>query len=203
VIVDPDGLSVDQSYTLLIGSVVPRPIAWTSSISAAGKRNLAPFSFFTVVSVAPPMLLIAIEPASDRAMKDTISNVRQTGNFAVNVVSLELADEMAFTSEEHSPDVDEFEIAGLTPVRSEVIAAPRVGEALITMECVLEQTLKPGDYDLLIGRIVRFHISDELISDGRIDIGKLRPLGRLAGTYTAVDRIFRLPLGGAPASARQ
>jgi len=191
VLIDPSALSRHDVYKLLIGSVVPRPIAWVSSVSAAGDRNLAPFSFFTVVSTVPPMLSITLERRLGTGeLKDTLENVQQTDGFVVNVVSVPLARSMVESSIEHPPEVDEFLAADVTAAPSCVVQAPRVAEASINMECELETVIKPGSDHVVIGRMVRYHVRDDLIDGGRIDIAELQPLGRLAGRYTRVSEIF-------------
>ena len=194
-IIDPDTLDPRSRYKLLIGSVVPRPIAWTSTVSRDGVRNLAPFSFFTVASRNPPMLCISVGPRVERPpdTKDTLSNIEETGEFVINIVSLPLSNTMHESSRSHPPEADEFEKAGLTPAPCEVVAAPRVEEAGVSMECLLDRVLQLGTDHLVIGRMVRFHVRDELYENGRIDVAKLRPLGRLAGNYTKVETIFELP----------
>lgn len=165
-------------------------------MSGDGVRNLAPFSFFTVASRNPPMLCISVGPrtSDDQPTKDTLDNVEQTGEFVINVVSMPLADNMYESSKTHPPKADEFKAAGLTPVPCEVVRAPRVEEAGVSMECTLDRMLPLGSDHLIIGRMVRFHIRDEFYQNGRIDLGKLQPLGRLAGNYTKVETIFDLPL---------
>jgi len=198
-IIDPLKLDSQSSYKLLIGSVVPRPIAWTSTVSEEGVRNLAPFSFFTVASRQPPMLCISVGPppeteGGDRPAKDTLSNIEETGEFVVNIVSLSLSNTMFESSKNHPPEADEFEKAGLTPAPCEIVGAPRVEEAGVSMECVLDRVLPLGTDHLVIGRMVRFHVRDELYEEnGRIDVAGLDPLGRLAGDYTKVETIFELP----------
>jgi flavin reductase (DIM6/NTAB) family NADH-FMN oxidoreductase RutF len=195
VIIDPRDLDPQSVYKLLIGSVVPHPIAWTSTVSKKGIRNLAPFSFFTVASRNPPMLCISIGPRQNAdTEKDTLSNVEETGEFVVNIVSLFLSNTMHESSKNHPPEADEFEKAGLAPVPCEVVGAPRVEEAGVSMECILDRVLSLGTDHLVIGRLVRFHVRDELYGEnGRIDISRLNPLGRLAGNYTKVETIFELP----------
>ncbi len=198
-IIDPSDLDPQSLYKLLIGSVVPRPIAWTSSMSREGTRNLAPFSFFTVASRQPPMLCISLGPppeaeeGGERSAKDTLSNIEETEEFVINVVSLPLSNKMFESSKNHPPDTDEFEKAGLTPAPCEVVNAPRVEEAAVSMECLLDRILALGTDHLVIGRMVCFHVRDELYEDGRINVAKLQPLGRLAGNYTKVETIFDLP----------
>jgi flavin reductase (DIM6/NTAB) family NADH-FMN oxidoreductase RutF len=195
-IIDPSELDPQSVYKLLIGSVVPRPIAWTSTVSTGGVRNLAPFSFFTVASRQPPMLCISVGPRVDSNIptKDTLDNVEETGEFVVNIVSLSLSNTMFESSKSHPPEADEFEKAGLTPAPCEVVGAPRVEEAGVGMECLLDRVLPLGSDHLVIGRVVRFHVRDELYGEnGRIDVAGLDPLGRLAGDYTKVETIFELP----------
>ena len=194
-IIDPDTLDPQSRYKLLIGSVVPRPIAWTSTVSREGVHNLAPFSFFTVASRNPPMLCISMGPRADQPpdTKDTLSNIAEMGEFVINIVSLPLSNANYESSRTHPPKADEFEKAGLTPAPCEVVAAPRVEEAAVSMECLLDRVLQLGTDHLVIGRMVRFHVRDELYENGRIDMAKLQPLGRLAGNYTKVETIFELP----------
>jgi flavin reductase (DIM6/NTAB) family NADH-FMN oxidoreductase RutF len=194
-IIDPDTLDPLSRYKLLIGSVVPRPIAWTSTVSTKGVHNLAPFSFFTVASRNPAMLCISVGPRVNRPpdTKDTLSNIAETEEFVINIVSLPLSNAMHESSRNHPPEADEFEEAGLTPAACEVVAAPRVEEAAVSMECLLDRVLRLGTDHLIIGRMVRFHVREELYENGRIDVAKLQPLGRLAGTYTKVETIFELP----------
>ncbi len=194
-VIDPSELDPQSVYKLLIGSVVPRPIAWTSTVSREGVRNLAPFSFFTVASRNPPMLCVSVGPrtSDDAPSKDTLSNVEETGEFVINIVSLSLSNNMYESSKSHPPETDEFERANLTPAPGEVVRAPRVGEAGVSMECLLDRVLPLGSDHLVIGRMVRFHVRDELCHNGRVDILALDLLGRLAGNYTKVETIFELP----------
>jgi flavin reductase (DIM6/NTAB) family NADH-FMN oxidoreductase RutF len=141
------------------------------------------------------MLCISVGPRVDRPpdAKDTLCNIEQTGEFVINIVSLPLSNTMHESSRNHPPEADEFEKAGLTPAPCEVVAAPRVEEAGVSMECLLDRVLQLGTDHLVIGRMVRFHVRDELYENGRIDVAKLQPLGRLAGNYTKVETIFELP----------
>jgi flavin reductase (DIM6/NTAB) family NADH-FMN oxidoreductase RutF len=198
-IIDPSDLDPRSSYKLLIGSVVPRPIAWTSTVSREGVYNLAPFSFFTVASRQPPKLCISLGPPQETeeggepSAKDTLSNIEETEEFAINIVSLPLSNRMFESSKNHPTDTDEFEKANLTPAPCEIVKAPRVEEAGVSMECLMDRILSLGSDHLVIGRMVRFHVRDELFEDGRINVAKLQPLGRLAGNYTKVETIFDLP----------
>ncbi|HET7629402.1 MAG TPA: flavin reductase family protein [Bacillales bacterium] len=195
-VIDPHELSDKDVYKLLIGSVVPRPIAWVSTVNAAGVCNLAPFSFFTVASRKPPMLCFSIGPGVNErqgTIKDTLINIRGMKEFVINVVSLPLADAMYETSRHLPPSVDEFQAANVTPVESVEVKVPRVKESLIQMECKLETIIPLGGDHLVIGRMVKYHIRDDLYKNGRIDLQALQPVGRLAGNYTSVDHLFELP----------
>jgi flavin reductase (DIM6/NTAB) family NADH-FMN oxidoreductase RutF len=196
-IIDPSDVDSQSMYKLLISSVIPRPIAWTSTISRDCVYNLAPFSFFTVASRQPPMLCISVGSPEveegERSTKDTLSNIEETEEFVINIVSLALSNMMYESSKNHPSEADEFEKAGLTPAPCEVVKVPRVGEAGVSMECVLERVLPLGTDHLIIGEMVRFHLRDELYEDGRIDIVTLNPLGRLAGNYTKIETFFELP----------
>ena len=141
------------------------------------------------------MLCVSVGPrASDDApSKDTLSNVEEKGEFVINIVSLSLSNSMYESSKSHPPEADEFEKAGLTPAPCEVVKASRVGEASVNMECLLDRAIQLGSDHLVIGRMVRFHVRDELYQNGRIDIAALDPLGRLAGNYTNIETIFELP----------
>ena len=195
-IIDPLNMTAKQNYKLLIGSVVPRPIAWVSTLSSEGIANLAPFSFFTVVSRNPPMLAFSVgEGVEDRAgtVKDTLQNIRDNQEFVINIVTALLANKMAKSGEHVPSEVDEFEYAGLTATESLAVSVPRVLEAPINMECKLHDIIQLGDDHLVIGRLVKFHVKDELYQNGRINLEKLAPIGRLAGNYAPVETIFSLP----------
>lgn len=195
-IIDPNELDTHAVYKLLVGAVVPRPIAWVSSRSQSGVLNLAPYSFFTVASREPPMLAISIGPRTggEPYPKDTLTNLRETQQFAVNMVSVSLANAMHESSVNHPPEVDEFARAGVTPAACEVIDIPRVAESMISMECTVEHQLKLGSDYLVVGRMHRYHVKDDLISSGRIDPMKLAPLARMAGNFSRIDTLFDLPL---------
>lgn len=167
------------------GVIVPRPIAFVSSISAEGLVNLAPFSFFNAVSYSPPTIVFSAARHAGWKEKDTLANIEATGEFVVNIVSEEIAEAMNSTAAEYPADVDEFEIAGLTALPSDTIKSPRVAESPVSMECRLNQVVEIGDGDnshgLVIATVVLLHIRDDIINGHRIDQQKLKPVGRLAG----------------------
>lgn len=195
-ILDPAELDTHAVYKLLVGAVVPRPIAWVSSRSRDGVLNLAPYSFFNVASREPPMLAISIGPRTggENYPKDTLTNLRESQEFVINIVSWSLANAMHETAINYPPEVDEFERAGVTPAPCVVVNTPRVAEARISMECTVEHMLRLGSDYLVIGRMHRYHVEDTLLSNGRIDIQGLDPLGRLAGNFTRIETMFDLPL---------
>jgi len=195
-IIDPSELDTHSIYKLLIGSVVPRPIAWVSSRSRDDVLNLAPYSFFTAVSREPPMLAISIGPRTggEDYPKDTLTNLRESQEFVINIVSVVLGNAMQESSINYPPEIDEFERAGVTPAPCVVVNAPRVAEARISMECTVEHMLRLGTDYLVIGRMQRYHVDDALYSNGRIDTQGLDPLGRMAGNFTRIETLFDLPL---------
>ena len=197
-IIDPEDLDPTASYKLLIGSVLPRAIAWVSTSSTAGVGNIAPVSFFTVVGRFPPVLSITLQPRSDGAtLKDTFVNIRDTNEFVVNIASIGHADAVHRSAYEFDTHVDEFEALGLKKAPSETISAPRIGDAPISFECVVDRIIPmpPLPDHVVWGRVKRIHIRDDLyLPNGRIDVGALGVFGRLAGEYTMVDNIFTTPL---------
>lgn len=197
--ITPDSIHHQSLYKLMIGSIVPRPIGWISSIDEAGQNNLAPFSFFNAVCGNPPTLLFCPGTRGiDGQHKDTLNNVRTNGEFVVNIVTESLAEAMNLTSGEYPSDVDEFGLAGVTPVPSLKVRPMRVAESPIHYECVVSQIVTigdaPGGGSIVIGRIVHLHIADDLlIGEDKIDIERLQPIGRLAGTaYSHVNDIFHM-----------
>ena len=188
-IFDPEDHPFQDTHKLMIGSIVPRPIAFVSTISSEGKHNVAPFSYFNGVCSKPPTIMFA--PARrgwDGDEKDTLINIRETNEFVVNIVSESFSKQMVMCSTDFEPDVNEFDVSELSAVRSQKVTPPRVGESKISFECTLNQIVEIGDGTagsgfLVIGTIVLFHFDDDIYDNGRILIDKLEPLGRLAGNW--------------------
>jgi flavin reductase (DIM6/NTAB) family NADH-FMN oxidoreductase RutF len=173
-------------YRLLSAVVVPRPIAWVSSRGPRGE-NLAPFSFFNVVAIDPPVVMFApVGVGDDR--KDTPENVLATEAFVVNVVTGDLVEAMNETAATVGPDESEFERAGVTAVDATAVDAPRVAEAHVSLECMLYDSMEVGGSTLVFGEVVHAHVDDDLLVDGKVDVTRLDATGRLAGGYYATTR---------------
>ena len=194
-VVDPAATPAALIYKLLIGSIVPRPIAFVSTVSAEGVPNLAPFSFFNAVCAEPPVITFA--NGYRVPSKDTLANVRATGEFVVNIVTEEIAEAMNQCAGDYPAGVSEFAMSGLTPVASDLVAAPRVRESPINMECrvlqILDLSTKPMGGSLVIGEVIRFHVDSALSSNFRIDADQLRAIGRMGGNeYTRTRDRFAM-----------
>ncbi len=183
-IIDPKTIPVPIAYQVLTSVVIPRPIGFISSISNAGLVNLAPFSFFNAVCGEPPMVMFA--PVNRNPSKDTLINVRETGEFVVNIVSREIAEKMNLTAGDYPYGANEFEIAGLTAAPCEVVRPPRVLESPVNMECKVHQIIEVSSQSwgghLILGEVVRFHVRDSIIDkDMFVDPDKLHAVARLGG----------------------
>lgn len=177
-------------YKIMTGIIVPRPIALVSTVDRNGVSNVAPFSFFAGVGSAPPTLLFcpvlrSTEGEDPTHRKDTLRNVEETGQFVVNIISEAIAEAANVTAAEVPPDVDEFLLAGLTPLPSEVVRPARVAESPAQMECKLLQVIytahKPGAGVVVLGEILRFHVRADLVHNFRVDPAALDAVGRMAG----------------------
>ena len=191
----PETLPERQAYRLLISAVIPRPIGWISTLSSDGIPNLAPYSFFNAVSGVPPIVMFSAGSRRGN-VKDTVNNIRDTGEFVVNIVDSELAEAMNQTSGEWGPEVNEFEKAGLATAPCTDVSPPRVAAAQVALEAKLTQIIPiEGSTSIMVlGRVVRFHIQDGLLTpEGLIDPAKLQPVSRLGGDeYAHLGEIFSL-----------
>jgi flavin reductase (DIM6/NTAB) family NADH-FMN oxidoreductase RutF len=202
--VRPSDLPYNEFYRILISSVGPRPIAWVSTVSPSGQANLAPFSFFNAICGKPPLLAFApglrmkTEGESTRGeTKDTLRNVRETGEFVVNAVTYDVAEAMNLTSGEYGPEVNEFELARLTLRPSQVVKPPQVAESPVSFECKVYQILDfsspPHGGSLVIGEIVFIHLDEKLLKDGRLDPNALDLVGRMGGMqYSRTTQRFEM-----------
>jgi len=207
--IDPEQVeNKGELYKLMIGGIVPRPIAFCSTISEDGIYNLAPFSYFQACGHSPPLITLtcsASKPIVDGEgkHKDTLNNIRATKEFVVNIISEPFAEASNFTAVNAPPEINEWDLAGLTPIPSETIKPPRVGESAFSMECTVhaihdifsddEQTRLTAS--LVVGRVRRFHVREDLFGPtGAIDPARLLPIGRLGGiTYGRVTDSFEAP----------
>lgn len=181
---DPSKVSANDAYKLMVTAIVPRPIAFVSTISKDGIYNLAPFSFFNGFCGDPP--IVGFSP-NNNPPKDSLVNARDTGQFVVNIVTEGIAEQMNLTSGRYAPEVDEFEVAKLTPGPCVMVKAPRVLESPISMECrvtqIVELSNRPEANSLVLGEVIYFHVDDAVLDEkGRIDSAKLRAIGRMGGT---------------------
>ena len=188
---DPAALTPQDNYKLLAGTILPRPIAFVSTMSERGIRNLAPYSFFTVASANPPIVVFCpmVRPPNAKqlsSVKDTLGNIAAMKEFVLNIVSEDFVGKMNQTAAEVEPEIDEWELSGLTPVASESVRPPRVGESRMQMECRLLRLVVASDRPLggtlVLGEVLRFHVAEEIVSDKLIiDPDKLNAVGRMGG----------------------
>lgn len=196
---DFGAISSQAAYHTMTASIVPRPIAFISTIGPGGIVNAAPFSFFNGVTSRPPIVSIAVgRRAGER--KDTSRNIAEHGEFVINVVPVSLARAISVAAGEFEPDVSEVDLTGLSTLPSTRVKPPRIANAPVHFECVLEQMIPVGDgpaTDLVLGRIVEVHVHASVLNaDGRIDVAKLDPLARLSGNqYAQLHDFFDVPRG--------
>lgn len=187
---DVRAMAEGDVYKLLSCAVQPRPIAWISTVSAAGVRNLAPFSFFNVASRNPATLMISIGEriGAPGELKDTLVNLRETGNFVVNIPSAETIEAVTASFATVHPGVDEFELAGVTPIASHSVSAPSVLESMISLECETLQEVELGTDTLVLGTVLTVTSRAGVLSENlHVDTLEHRFLGRLAGPFYTTD----------------
>lgn len=195
--IDPSANTERENYKFLIGSIIPRPIAFVTSMSKEGTLNGAPFSYFNIVSSNPPMISLAIQ-RNQGERKDTARNIIESEEFVVHIVDEQNVEKVNETAANLPPEESEIERAQLTPVESVKISVPGVKEAKIRMECLLEQSLELGGgdtpgCDLIIGKVVQFHIAEDIYENGKINPDGLGAVSRLAGNdYAKIGEIFTI-----------
>ena len=199
-ILRPDELGQRDAYKLLTGVVVPRPIAWVSTIDAEGRPNLAPFSFFTVVCSDPMTMLFCPGALSSGGQKDTLRNIQAVPEFVINLTDEKTAGAMNLSATELPPGESEFDWAKVTPIPSETIRVPRVLEAPVSFECKLQQIVtvseQPGGGSAVFGEVMSMTIRDDVYVDGYVDLAALQPIGRLSGpNYVHITDIFSMERG--------
>lgn len=181
---DFETLPTRERYKLIVSTVVPRPIAWVVTQDADGLNNAAPYSFFNALTDDPVVIAIGCGPTPAGAKKDTLLNIRTTGQFVVNLVSAETAEQMNITAIEFAPEVDELKEAGLTPVASTKIKPPRILESPVALECETFQLIPVGHHTIVLGRVLAMHVRDDCVLDpakNYIDTEKLNLVGRMHG----------------------
>ncbi len=195
---NPNELEHAAVYKLLTGSVIPRPIGWISTVDANGINNLAPFSYFNAVGEDPPHVMFSTTRGNN-TNKDTLNNVLANGQFVVNMVTEELAERMNTTAQTVPSDVDEFQLAAVTPIPSKIIKPMRVKESLVTFECEMVhhyflENHKNGGACIVIGRIVMMHFDDSILLDNyKINLETYKPIARLAGSnYAKLGELFSI-----------
>lgn len=180
-------LTERERARIVKSAVSPRPIAWISTRSADGVDNLAPFSSYNYVSSNEPVVLFNSPNEAHGGLKDTARNAVDTGEFAVNVATAATIERMDHTSASRPPEESEFELAGVSKAECRTISAPRVADAPVTMECTYYDSVEIHDRVTIFGEVQRFHVVDEVLTDGKIDMAKLPTVGRLGGPYYTVS----------------
>jgi len=183
--------------------VAPRPIGWISTLSTGGVVNLAPYSFFNGIAASPPQVMYSTNGTQPHGPKDTLANIRQTGEFVVNVATWDLREAMNISSQPAKPDEDEFAMAGLTATPSQMVKPPRIGESPISMECTLIDIIDLATNDaeqpntMVLGLVVGIHIDEAVLTDGMIDNAKLKLISRLGyKDYACVENVFSMSRPG-------
>ena len=175
-------LDPKQIYKIMTSVIVPRPIAWISTVSKEGINNLAPFSYFAGISSDPPLIAVSIGSKSQEEKKDTWKNIEETGEFVINMVTKDLISQMNITSLPFEKEIDEFEKAGLTPAPSMSVKPPRVKESPVNIECKKYEIIEIGKMGLILGEVLMVHIRDDILNEkGYVDTTKLEIIGRLGG----------------------
>jgi len=178
--IDPAQQSISTNYKLLTSLVVPRPIAWITSLSPTGVVNLAPYSFFNAVGTNPPYIIVSVGRNDDGSLKDTARNIVANSAFVVHMVTEELFDAMNISAANFPSEASEVDATNLHTVPSAHISVPRLAEAKVSMECKLHSVQRLGMHSIFIGEVVMYHVADELLND-RMRICNFIPIGRMGG----------------------
>ena len=194
-LIDSKSLDEEQAHVLLKSCVVPRPVAWVSTRSRAGIANLAPYSCFTFVATKPPMISLSIGRKTDGSMKDTLTNILETGEFIVHIVPHTYAEHLTATAAEISSDQSEWDLTPYKPVKAHRVQASRIESAPIAMECRLHQSIPLGEslHTLVVGEVMLFDIQDDLYRKDKVDVAALQPVSRLSDDqFAKLGEIFEV-----------
>jgi flavin reductase (DIM6/NTAB) family NADH-FMN oxidoreductase RutF len=187
-------LETEAAYKLITGIVVPRPIAWVTTLSPSGIVNLAPFSFFTCVSPKPPLMAISVGRNAG-VYKDTARNILAGEEYVIHIADFSHLEALHHTSTEYPPEVSEVEAAGLATVSSDEVKVPRLADTPVAMECRFRNCIEFGHTRnrLIVGEVVVFHLRDGLVRDGKVATGDLDPIARLGGpTYARLGEVVTM-----------
>ncbi|MEM9077798.1 MAG: flavin reductase family protein [Bacteroidota bacterium] len=199
--IDPSSISQQDLHGILLTAVAPRPICFASTIDASGNVNLSPFSYFNVFSSNPPVLIFSpARSGRDNTHKHSYLNVKEVPEVVINIVNHAIVEQMSLSSTAYDRGVNEFTKSGLTEVPSELVKPPRVGEAPVSFECTVQQTIElaeePGAGNLIIAKVERIHLNADYLTDGQLDTQKLGLVGRMGGSWyvkASGDALFEIP----------
>ena len=199
--IDPSSISQQDLHGMLLTAVAPRPICFASTIDASGNVNLSPFSYFNVFSSNPPVLIFSpARSGRDNTHKHSYLNVKEVPEVVINIVNHAIVEQMSLSSTAYDRGVNEFTKAGLTEVPSEIVKPPRVGEAPVSFECTVQQTIElaeePGAGNLIIAKVERIHLNEDYLTDGQLDTQKLDLVGRMGGSWyvkASGEALFEIP----------
>jgi flavin reductase (DIM6/NTAB) family NADH-FMN oxidoreductase RutF len=199
-IINPGEIATRDLHQFIIGSVAPRPIAFASTLDENGVPNIAPYSFFNAFSSNPPIVVFSSNRrVSDNTTKDTLHNIKQSGEVVINMVNYDIVRQMAISSVEFPKEISEFDKTGLTPIQADLVKPFRIKESPVQLECKMQEILTLGDQGgaghLIICQVLRLHIKDEIIDDGRINPHKIDLVGRMGRAYycrASGDAVFTL-----------
>ncbi len=200
-IIDPSKISQQELHGILLTAVAPRPICFASTIDKAGNVNLSPFSYFNVFSSNPPIMIFSpARSGRDNTHKHSYLNVKEVPEVVINIVNQAIVEQMSLSSTAYDRGVDEFVKSGLTAVKSEMVKPPRVGEAPVSFECVVNEIIElaelPGAGNLIIAEVKRIHLNEDYLTEGTLDTEKLDLIGRMGGSWYVKangDALFEIP----------
>lgn len=199
--IDPNQISQPELHSILLTAVAPRPICFASTIDKAGNVNLSPFSYFNVFSSNPPVLVFSpARSGRDNSLKHSHQNVKEVPEVVINIVNYPMVEQMSLSSTAYDKGVNEFEKAGFTEIKSEIVKPPRVGEAPVSFECsvteVIELSNTPGSGNLILCKVIKIHINEDYLSNNQLDTQKLDLVGRMGGSWytrSSGSSLFEIP----------